>query len=104
MTIAYMGSVLDHAADGGRALGGRAEHLQAELAIDLGPDRVVDPGDHLVHLEDVLRDLSGHDVAVVALRHGDEAVDVLRAGTSEQVGLGAVPDHEAAPEALLEDA
>src|ERR1041385_1050134 len=104
MTIAYMASVLDHGADGRGALDRRAEHAEPELAVDLGPDRVVDPSDDLVHVEDVLGDLRGHDVAVVALRHGDEAVRLLGAGAAQEVGLHAVADHEAAPEAVLEDA
>src|SRR5262249_8183137 len=45
----------------------------------------------------------GHDVAVVALSHGDEAVGVLRPGPAQQVGLRAVADDEAASKAVGED-
>src|SRR2546423_1236761 len=49
----------------------RTHRIQAELAVDVLTDRVIDPGDDSRNLKDLERDLGGHDVAVIAL--GKEA-------------------------------
>src|SRR5215467_397276 len=101
--MAYIsGFVLDHAPHSGGSFSGGAVDAEPELAVDVAADRVVDAADHLRHLEYVLRDLGGHDVAVVALSHGDEAVGVFRSSPSQQVGFGAVTDDEAATKAVVE--
>jgi hypothetical protein len=41
----------------------------------------------------MLRDLRGHDVAVVALCHSDKAVGVFDAGPSEDIAISTVADH-----------
>ena len=61
-----------------------------ELRVRLGPHRVVDLGDDLRDAERLGRELGRHDVAVVALGHGQEDVGALGAGAAQDVLVGAV--------------
>ena len=70
-----------------------ADGVEAELLIRVGPLRIVNAGDDVWDLEDVLGDLRGHDVPVVAFRHGDKTVSVLGAGAAQDVYVCAVADH-----------
>ena len=76
-----------------RTFDGRAKGLNAELLIRIRAFGVVDARHDMRDLEDVLGDLRSHDVAVVALSHGDETVGMLDARTTENIGVGAVADH-----------
>src|SRR5690348_6310048 len=86
------------------AFDGRTDGVDAELLVRLGALGVVDAGDDVRDLEDVLGDLRGHDVAVVAFGHGDEAVGLLDAGAPEDVDVGAVAHDLVAPEVPRQDA
>src|SRR5206468_2280423 len=86
------------------ALDGRADGVHAQLLVRLRALGVVDAGDYVRDLEHMLGDLRGHDVAVVALGHGDEAVGLLDAGATQDVDVGAVADHLVAAEVQGEHA
>src|SRR5437588_8808981 len=75
-----------------RAGNRRTVRLQAELAINLVADRICDATDDPRHLEDVLGDLSGHDVAVVALRERAKRVHVFNPGSTQSVDVDALAD------------
>src|SRR5438067_10490410 len=85
------------------AFDGGTDRVDAELLVGLGTLGIVDTGHHVRDLEDVLGDLGGHDVAVVALCDGDETVGLLDAGPAEDVDVGAVADDLVAAEVPGED-
>ena len=74
----------------------------AEFAIHLSARRIVDPRDDPLDLKHPLRDQRGHDVAVVAVGDGDEAVGGRRAGAFEHVVIDAGADDDVAFEFLSE--
>src|SRR5260370_27684797 len=85
-------------------LEGRTDGMQAELLVSIGTLGIVDTGNDPGYLEDDLGDLGGHDVAVVAFGHGDEAIGILHAGPPQDIGIGAVADHLVALEIVREHA
>src|SRR5216683_7026705 len=87
-----------------RALESRTDRVDSKLLVSVGPVWVVDAAHDARDLEDVLGDLGGHDVAVVAFGNGYEAVSILNSSTTQDVGVGAVPDDLVAPEVVGEDA
>ena len=86
-------------ADDLRADGGRRERLDAEVAVELAARRIVDAGDDLRNPEHALRDQGGHDVAVVAVGHGHEAVGPFGTGALEHVVVDAGPNLDSAAKA-----
>src|SRR5207302_5113427 len=97
ITITYIaGSCFQHRMDLPRPGERRADRIQAELAVDVLADRVVDPGDDPGNLENLLGDLGRHDVAVVAVGEGGEAVRRLDARLAEHVLIDSVPKHHLA--------
>ena len=76
--------------------------LDAEFAVHLSARWIVDASDHAFDFEHALGDESGHDVAVVAVGDGDEAVGRRRAGTLEHVEVDTGADHDVAFEFLTE--
>src|SRR6202022_4154847 len=52
----------------------RADGIEAQLAIDGFPHRIIDAGDDPRDLKDLERDLGRHDVAIVAIGQRGEAV------------------------------
>ena len=56
------------------------------------------------HVEQVVRDLAGHEVGLVQRRAGDQHVGVLGAGLAQHRGLDAVADHAAQVEPVLQRA
>src|SRR2546428_7171971 len=85
------------------AIDGRADRVQPELFVSLGALGVVDAADDAGNLEDVLGDLRGHDVAVVAFGHRHEAVRVLHAGPAQHLRVGAIADDLVAFEIVGQD-
>src|SRR5207302_4311850 len=71
----------------------RADRVEAELRIDILAHRVVNPGDHPRDLEDLPGDLSGHDIAVVAVGQRGKAVRCLDAGLAKHVLLDPIAEH-----------
>src|SRR5439155_24524260 len=59
---------------------------------------VVHLGDHALHTEDLLRDLRGHEVAVVALGQSKDGVGLLDPGLSEHLEVGPVAEDRLALE------
>src|SRR2546426_11004952 len=55
----------------------RADGVEAELTVDVLAYRVVDPGNHPGNLEDLASDLGRHDVSIVAVGQGGEAIGGL---------------------------
>src|ERR1700730_8782299 len=107
MTMAYMSasaaaslSCHQHLPDPTRAFYGRTENIEAELAVSLLADRIVDPADDARNFEDLLGDLSGHDVPIVAFGDCDEGIRVLDTSLAQQLRVRAVADHEGAIELL----
>jgi len=70
------------------------------LPIRVGADRIVDLRDDLLHPEDLLRDLRGHEIPVVALRQRDERIGLLDTGLAEDVEIGAVAEQRRSLEVL----
>ena len=62
------------------------------------PDGVVDAADRLAHAEQFLRDLRGHDIAIVALGHRDEDVGLADAGLLLDLLFGGVTDDDVSGE------
>src|SRR5260370_29489994 len=87
-----------------RALECRRDRVDSKLLVSVGPVWVVDAAHDARDLEDVLGDLGGHDVAVVAFGDCYEAVSILNSSTTQDVGVGAVPDDLVALEVVGEDA
>src|SRR5260370_41045527 len=87
-----------------RALEGRTDRLDFKLLVSVGPVWVVDAAHDARDLEDVLRDLGGHDVAVVAFGDCYEAVRTLNSSTTQDVGVGAVAGELSALELFREGA
>ena len=77
-----------------------ADRLQAERAIRLAAERVVDLGDDARHAESVLRQLRGEGVAVVALGERHDQVGLLGAGGAHDVLVRAAAADGLAAEAL----
>src|SRR5438128_11341387 len=96
------GSPLQHGMDLPCAGEGGAERIQAEFAVDVLAHRVVDAGDHARHLEDFTGDLRGHDVPVVAIGQGGEAVRRFDAGLAKHVLVDPVAEHHLAGEVVTE--
>src|SRR2546428_4441232 len=76
----------------------RADRIQAELAVDVLADGVVDPGDDAWDLEDLPSDLGGHDVAIVAIGQGGEAVGRLDPGLAQHILVDPVAEDHLAGE------
>ncbi len=64
---------------------GAAQGRDAQVGVGLGANGIVDLGDGLPGTECLEPELRRHDVAVVALRHGQEHVRTLRAGASQDI-------------------
>src|SRR5438067_1896593 len=96
------GSPLQHGMDVPCDGEGGAERIQAEFAVDVLAHRVVDAGDHARHLEDFTGDLRGHDVPVVAIGQGGEAVRRFDAGLAKHVLVDPVAEHHLAGEVVTE--
>src|SRR6266700_1628145 len=79
------GSPLQHGMDLLCAGERGAERIQAEFAVDVLAHRVVDAGDHAGHFEDLAGDLRRHDVPVVAIGQGGEAVRRFDPGLAENI-------------------
>src|SRR5436190_24297595 len=62
-----------------------AESGAAELAVPVRPDGVVDTRNDLLDVEDMARDLSRHDVAVIALGDGKEHLSALDTAAAENI-------------------
>ena len=78
------------------------DDAKAQALVDLKTDRVVDPTDHLRHVEDVLGHLRGHDVAVVTVRKGAEGVRTFDARPLQHVLVNAVAEQGIAAERIAE--
>jgi hypothetical protein len=104
--ITYIGLLLLHqnAFDVIGTLDGWTYRVKAQLGIGFGALGVVDPGYDVRDLEDVFGDLRGHDVSVVALRHGNEAVGVFDACPAKDVSVGPIAHHLIAPKFTGQDA
>src|SRR4029077_9156330 len=94
MTITYMGwssfqECMDLPGSGER----RADGIEAELAIDRLAHGIVDPGDDARDLEDLFCNLGRHDVAIVPIRQGGEAVRRLDASLAKHVFVDPVAEH-----------
>src|SRR5258706_5753382 len=85
------------------AIDGRTDRVQPELFVSLRALGVVDAADDAGNLEDVLGDLRGHDVAVVAFGHRHEAVRVLDACPAQHLRVGAIADDLVAFEIVGQD-
>src|SRR5437763_12597032 len=96
------GSPLQHGMDLPCAGEGGAERIQAEFAVDVLAHRVVDTGDHARHLEDFTGDLRGHDVPVVAIGQGGEAVRRFDPRLAKHVLVDPVAEHHLAGEVVTE--
>src|SRR5713226_4981358 len=72
---------------------GGAEGVQAQLAVNVLPDRIVDTRDHPRDVENLAGDLGGHDVPVVAVGERGKALRLLDAGSSKHVLVNAVALH-----------
>src|SRR2546425_13075698 len=80
----------------------RAERIQAKLAVDILPHRVVDAGDHARNFEDLAGDLRRHDVPVVAVGQGGEAVRRFDPRLAKDVLVDPVANHYTAGEGVTE--
>src|SRR5438105_5574281 len=90
MTMAYMSVGHQDLVDGVGADDRRADDAESERLVDLITDGVVDAADDLRHVEDVLRHLCRHDVAIVAVGQGAEGIGLLDPGALEHVLVDAV--------------
>src|SRR6266480_2479084 len=95
-------SPLQHAMDLPGAGERGAECIQAEFAVDVLAHRVVDAGDHARYLEDLAGDLRRHDVPVVAIGQGGEAVRRFDPRLAEDVLVDPVAEHHLAGEVVTE--
>ena len=85
---------LEEAFDLFRSRRRRTDRLQAELAIEIGSRRVVDPADHLFDAELVLGELGGHDIGRVSVGNGDERLRPIGSGPAEDILVdGGAEDH-----------
>src|SRR5260370_8049475 len=74
-----------------RALECRTDRVDSKLLVSVGAVGVVDAAHAARDFEDVLGDLVGHDVAVVAFADGYKAVSTLISTTTQDFGVVAVP-------------
>src|SRR5204863_5840114 len=74
------------------------QRVDAHLPVHLGTNGVVHLGDHALHTEDLLRDLRGHEVAVVALGQSEDGVGLLDPGLPEHLEVGPVAEDRLALE------
>src|SRR5438445_11806621 len=93
MTITYMGwlafqECMDLPGSGER----RADSIEAELAIDRLAHRIVNAGDHPRDLEDLFCNLGRHDVAIVPIGEGGEAVRRLDPSLAKHVFVDPVAE------------
>src|SRR5689334_13340653 len=96
------GSPLQHRMDLPRPGECGAEGMQAKLAVDVLPHRVVDAGNDPRHFEDLARDLRSHDVPVVAIGQGGEAVCRFDPRLAKDVLVDPVAQHHLAGEVATE--
>src|SRR5205823_5676821 len=75
-----------------------ADGVEAELAVDVLANGVVDPGDHPGDLEDLAGDLSRHDVSIVAVGKGGETISALDPGLAEDILIDPVAEDHLAVE------
>src|SRR5438876_1884425 len=68
------------------------EGVDAQLAVGLRAHRLVDLGDYLLHAEDLLRDLSAHEVAVVTFGQREDRVGPFDAGLAQHLEIGPVTE------------
>ncbi len=68
------------------------------LTVGVRADRIVDLTDHVLDAEDLLRDLGGHQVAVVALGQREERVGLVDARLALYLEIRAVPEQRGALE------
>ena len=59
----------------------------AQALVDVGPPRVIDPGDDVVHAEALPGYPRSHDVGVVPVGHGDEGVGLVDARLLQGVAV-----------------
>src|SRR3989454_4617669 len=71
----------------------RADGVEAELTVDVLAYRVVDPGNHPGNLEDLASDLGRHDVSIVAVGQGGEAIGGLDAGLAQDILIDPVAEN-----------
>src|SRR5438477_12846897 len=71
----------------------RADGVEAELTVDILAHRVVDPGDYPGDLENLAGDLGRHDVSIVAVGQGGDAIRGLDAGLSQAILIDPVAEH-----------
>src|SRR6184192_1313335 len=71
----------------------RADSVEAELTVDILAHRVVDPGDHPGALENLAGDLGRHDVSIVAVGQGGEAIRSLDAGLAQDILIDPVAEN-----------
>src|SRR6267143_2629230 len=72
---------------------GRAGRIQAQLAVDVLSDRIVDARDHPRDVEDLAGDLGGHDVPVVAVGERGKALRLLDARLAKHVLINTIAQH-----------
>src|SRR5438445_5477565 len=81
-----------------------ADGVEAELTVDILAHWVVDPGDYPGDLENLAGDLGRHDVSIVAVGQGGEAIRRLDAGLAEDIFIDPVAENhlprEVAPQAV----
>ena len=82
----------------------RVDRAEAHVPVHLLAQRVEDAGGDDLDAEDVLGDLRGHDVAVVAARRADEGVGVADVDLLEHVDVDAVADVGRAAEVVGQEA
>src|SRR5712691_12264665 len=103
MTITYMGwSSFQECMDLPRSGEGRADSIEAKLAIDRLAHRIVYPGDHPGDLEDLFCNLGRHDVAIVPIGEGGEAIRRLDSRLAEHVLVDPVAEHHLSAEIAAE--
>ncbi len=78
-----------HVANQLRTDGRRTDRLHAQLPVHLPTRRIVDACDDPLDFEHALRDERSHDIAVVAVGDGDEAVGARGAGALQHVVIDA---------------
>lgn len=80
----------------------RTVRLNAELLIGGGAGRIVDSAEYGTDAENVLGDLCGHDIPIVAVGNGDENIGFLNARALENVHVGSLTDERRSFESFAE--